>query len=67
MYMYMYMSIYGIIKLIFMQDMDILHCMLGAILHLTEVKFKESEKQNEALEIVNSEEVTTGILCNRFY
>ena len=50
-----------------MQDMDILHCMLGAILHLTEVKFKESEKQNEALEIVNSEEVTTGILCNRFY
>ena len=41
------------------EDMDILHCMLGAILHLTEVKFKESEKQNEALEIVNSEEVTT--------
>ena len=65
--MYMYMSIYGIIRLIFMQDMDILHCMLGSILHLTEVKFKESEKQNEALEIVNSEAVTTGILCNTFY
>ncbi|XP_076090328.1 chitin synthase chs-2-like [Mytilus galloprovincialis] len=38
-------------------DMNILHCMLGAIIHLTEVKFKEADKVNEPLEIVNIDQV----------
>ncbi|XP_071156753.1 chitin synthase chs-2-like [Mytilus edulis] len=42
------------------EDMSILHCMLGAIIHITEVKFREAEKQNEALEIVNLEHVNTA-------
>ncbi|VDH96255.1 Hypothetical predicted protein [Mytilus galloprovincialis] len=38
-------------------DMNILHCMLGAIIHLTEVRFKEADKANEPLEIVNPDQV----------
>lgn len=40
--------------------MNILHGMLGAIIHLTEVKFKEADKVNEPLEIVNIDEVDLG-------
>ncbi|CAC5419944.1 CHS1 [Mytilus coruscus] len=42
------------------EDMSILHCMLGAIIHITEVKFREAERQNEALEIVNLDHVNTA-------
>ncbi|CAC5381736.1 CHS1 [Mytilus coruscus] len=38
-------------------DMNILQCMLGAIIHLTEVRFKEADKVNEPLEIVNPDQV----------
>ncbi|VDI08202.1 chitin synthase [Mytilus galloprovincialis] len=38
-------------------DMIILHSMLGAIIHLTEVKFREARKVNEPLEIVNTDQV----------
>ncbi|CAC5369431.1 CHS1 [Mytilus coruscus] len=38
-------------------DINILHCMLGAIIHLTEVKFKEADKANEPLKIVNTDQV----------
>lgn len=40
--------------------MNILHGMLGAIIHLTEVKLKEADKVNEPLEIVNIDEVDLG-------
>ena len=40
--------------------MTILHWMLGAILHLTEIKFKEAEKHNDPLVIINPEKVETG-------
>ncbi|XP_052090867.1 uncharacterized protein LOC127727790 [Mytilus californianus] len=38
-------------------DINILHCMLGAIIHLTEVKFQEADKANEPLKIVNTDQV----------
>ncbi|XP_063420548.1 myosin-IIIb-like [Mytilus trossulus] len=38
-------------------DMNILHSMLGAIIHLTEVKFREANKVNAPLEIVNTDQV----------
>lgn len=43
--------------------MIILHSMLGAIIHLTEVKFREARKVNEPLEIVNTDQVDQGSPC----
>lgn len=45
---------------VYFQDMNNLHCMLGAIIHLTEVRFKEADKVNEPLEIVNDDQVELG-------